>query len=96
AADRVFFDDAANAAGYPKLLAARAGHDVFDRLHRISAPTVVMSGARDGQAPADGGRAMAGAIGEARFWTFDGGHTFGFATPEPIDRLLAHWHVAGD
>ncbi len=95
ASDSVFFGDAANVVGYPKLLGARADHDVYDRLHRISAPTVVMSGARDGQAPAEGGRAMAQAIAGARFWTFDGGHTFAFATPDPIDRLLAHWDAAG-
>ncbi len=89
--DAAFFGDPGNAQGYPRLLRARAAHDVFSRLGRISAPTVVMSGEHDGQAPLENGRAMAQAITGAQFWAFDGGHSFAFETPAPMQRLLGLW-----
>lgn len=95
AQEAAFLADPGNRAGYPRLLAARAGHDVSDRLGRIAVPTLVMAGEHDGQAPLPAVQAMAAAIPGAAFQSFPGGHGFGFATPEPVAHLLAHWHAEG-
>lgn len=89
--DATFLADAGNADGYPRLLAARATHDVHSRLGRIQAPTVVMAGRHDGQSPLANGLALAAGIPGALCWTFDGGHAFAFETPEPMARLIARW-----
>jgi len=57
-------------------LAARRGHDTWDRLHRIAAPTLVAAGRFDGIAPVGNGAAIAGRIPDARLEVFDGGHLF--------------------
>ncbi len=80
-----------NAAGYPRLLAARAGHDAVALLHRITCPTVIMAGRHDGQAPLAAVARLAGALPQAEFRIFDGGHGFGFATPEPVHHLITAW-----
>lgn len=95
AQEAAFLADPGNRAGYPRLLAARAGHDVSDRLGRIAVPTVVMAGQHDGQAPLAAVQAMAAAIPGAAFRSFPGGHGFGFATPDPVAHLIAHWHAEG-
>lgn len=95
AQEAAFLADPGNRAGYPRLLAARAGHDVSDRLGGIAVPTVVMAGQHDGQAPLSAVQAMAAAIPGATFHSFPGGHGFGFATPDPVAHLIAHWHAEG-
>lgn len=80
-----------NAAGYPRLLAARAGHDAVPLLDRIHCPAIVMAGSDDGQAPLAAVTRLAEALPAARLWTFAGGHGFGFTTPEPVSRLIAAW-----
>ena len=57
-------------------LLARAGHDVWDRLPKISRPTLVTSGRFDLIAPPANGAAIASQITDARFAEFDGGHAF--------------------
>jgi len=91
AQERAFRACPANAAGYPRLLAARAGHDAGPLLGRIACPVIVMAGREDGQAPLAAVTRLAEALPEARLWTFPGGHGFGFATPEPVRRLIAAW-----
>ena len=86
-----FFGFPGNAAGYPRLLEARAGHDAFKRLAQIVAPTLVFSGVFDHQAPIEAGRAMAEAIPNASFFAIEGGHNLAFATSEPVDRILSQW-----
>ena len=57
-------------------LEARATHDVYHRLPRVTAPTLVCSGRGDGIAPPSNGQAIAAQIPGARFELFDGGHLF--------------------
>ena len=63
-------------AGERGQLLARAGHDVWDRLPRITCPTLVASGRFDLIAPPANGTAIASQIPGAKFAEFDGGHAF--------------------
>jgi len=65
-------DDVAGAAQ----LDARAGHDVRDRLHLISCPTLVAAGRYDGIAPLPNARAIVAAVEGAELAEFEGGHAF--------------------
>ncbi|MFL6204580.1 MAG: alpha/beta fold hydrolase [Acidimicrobiales bacterium] len=73
-------------------LEARSHHDVWERLGRITCPTLVASGRFDGIAPPDNGAAIASRISGARLRLFDGGHMFMVqdrsATPAIVDFLL--------
>lgn len=72
-------DDPASAArreGARLQLGARAGHDTWDRLGRITCPTLVAAGRTDGIAPPANARRLAGAIAGAELRLFDGGHLF--------------------
>ncbi|WP_218132092.1 alpha/beta fold hydrolase [Roseicitreum antarcticum] len=84
----------ANAAGYPRLLQARAGHDAVPVLPQISCPTIVMAGRHDNQASFAAVKWLSDHLPKAEFWVFDGGHGFGFATPDPMARLIAAWTAA--
>lgn len=76
-------------------LEARRHHDVADRLHRISCPTLVMAGRYDGIAPVANSEAIVARIPSAELRTYDGGHLFiaqdpsamadirGFIAPKP-------------
>ncbi len=57
-------------------LQARKGHDVLDRLHRVSCPTFVGSGSYDDIAPPANGRAIVERIPGATLHVYDGGHLF--------------------
>ena len=57
-------------------LEARAEHDVFDRLPRITCPTLVASGRFDGIAPPSNGEAIAMQIPGAELRVYEGGHAF--------------------
>lgn len=71
-----FADEPGAAEGLRAQLAARAGHDAHDRLHRISAHTMVVSGNYDGQAPIHLGEVLATRIPDARLALIDGAHDF--------------------
>ena len=60
----------------PALLAARAGHDVVDRLDAVAAPTLVCAGRYDGIAPVANSQLLADRIPDARLEVFEGGHGF--------------------
>jgi 3-oxoadipate enol-lactonase len=64
------------ATGARRQLEARQGHDTFDRLARITAPTLVAAGRYDGIAPVANSDALVARIPEARLEVFDGGHLF--------------------
>lgn len=66
----------AQTAGERAQLAARAGHDVWDRLPAINCPTFVASGRYDGIAPPENGEAIASRIAGATFRVYEGGHLF--------------------
>ena len=73
-------------------LEARRHHDVWDRLHRITCPTLVASGRYDGIAPPENGEAIAARIPCAELRLFEGGHMFMVqdrtATPAVLEFLL--------
>ena len=73
-------------------LEARKDHDVWQRLDRITCPTLVASGRYDGIAGPENGAAIASRISGARLRLFEGGHLFMVqdrtATPAVIDFLL--------
>ncbi|MCJ7873434.1 alpha/beta hydrolase [Phaeobacter sp. J2-8] len=74
AAQTRFADEPGAAIGRRRQLAARACHDTFDRLTNITAPTLVLAGQQDGQAPVAAQRAMARRIPNCRFQLIDGTH----------------------
>lgn len=57
-------------------LRARAGHDVWDRLPEIDAPTLICAGRYDDLAPPAAQEAMAGRIRGAELRWYEGGHMF--------------------
>jgi 3-oxoadipate enol-lactonase len=65
-----------HAEGAARQLAARAGHDCWDRLASISRPVLVAGGRHDGIAPPQVVTALAGRIPGAQLRFFEGGHLF--------------------
>lgn len=57
-------------------LQARIGHDVADRLGRITCPTFVLAGKYDGIAPVDNSREIVARIPGAVMSVYEGGHLF--------------------
>jgi 3-oxoadipate enol-lactonase len=80
-----------NAAGYPRLLGARAGHDAWAALPGIQCPTLVFAGRFDRQAPPERAGKIAGAMPDATLYVVDGGHNHCFAMPEPVLKIVEHW-----
>lgn len=64
------------AAGLECQLAARAGHDVLDRLGEIEHDTLVCAGRFDDLAPLANSRLLAEEMPNAELQVFDGGHLF--------------------
>lgn len=75
--------------GEHEQLQARRYHDVADRLHRITCPTLVAGGRYDGIAPPENSEAIAKRIAGAELRFYEGGHLFIIqdrqALPELID-----------
>jgi pimeloyl-ACP methyl ester carboxylesterase len=61
------FPHTASVEAIQRLIDALVDHDTADRLHRITAPTLVLAGGQDISAPPRLGRAVAEAIPGARF-----------------------------
>jgi 3-oxoadipate enol-lactonase len=89
--DTAFLASHRNAANYPRLLRARAGHDVWDKLPKIPTPTLVFAGRYDRQAPPDRAENIAQALPNAKLCLFDGDHGLCFGHPAPIYKLLEEW-----
>jgi 3-oxoadipate enol-lactonase len=70
------FSDPVKYQAMRRQFAARARHDVYDRLGDIRIPVLVACGEDDGVAPPENSRAMANAIDGARLQIFRGGHLF--------------------
>lgn len=70
----MFANEPGAAIGASRQLDARATHDTYDRLGCISAPTLVIGGDRDGQAPIDSQQAMAERIVDCQFIAISGSH----------------------
>lgn len=66
-------------------LEARAGHDTWDRIDRISVPTLVCGGKYDGQAEPAVVEKLAGKLPGARLEWFEGGHMFLAQDPRAYD-----------
>lgn len=80
--------------GPAALLAARAEHDARAVLGRIAAPTLVVGGRHDGQAPPAIVKALARAIPGARLAMIDGGHAFLGDDPGPLGVVEEAWRAA--
>ena len=76
------------ARGEAEQLGARRGHDVGDRLHRISCPTLVASGRYDGIAPVANGQAIAERVPGAELRVYEGGHMFFIQDPTAMPDIL--------
>jgi pimeloyl-ACP methyl ester carboxylesterase len=63
---------------------ARQGHDVWDRLGRITSPTLVACGAYDGLAPRSNSEAIASRIPHAELRCYEGGHLFVYQDPQAM------------
>lgn len=68
--------DAEAAIGARRQLEARRGHDTWDRLDRIAAPTLVAAGRHDGIAPVANSEALVTRIPKSSLQIFEGGHLF--------------------
>lgn len=66
----------AQARGRMLQLQARKGHDVLDRLGRVSCPTLVAGGRYDDIAPVANGQAIADRIPGSQLRVYEGGHAF--------------------
>lgn len=86
-------DEPGHDVGARRQLEARARHDTYDRLHRITAPTLVCGGRFDGIAAPANQESLAAAIPGAALRWFDGGHLFLLqdraAYPAIVEFLLA-------
>lgn len=70
-------------------LEARRHHDVWDRLERITAPTLVAGGRYDGLAPFANSEAIASRIPGAELRAYDGGHAFFVQDPQAFPDVIA-------
>ena len=57
-------------------LGARIGHDVSDRLHRVTAPVFVAAGRFDGIAPVENSEEIVKRLTDASLSIYEGGHLF--------------------
>jgi 3-oxoadipate enol-lactonase len=73
--------DPVAAMGARRQLEARADHDVWDDLPKIAAPTLVIAGRYDGQAPPENSERMAARIPDAQLVLCEGGHVFMMQDP---------------
>ena len=81
-------DDPAAAMGARRQLEARARHDVWGRLAEIAAPTYVVGGLFDRQAPPENLKNLTAALPDARMQLFDGGHMFLLQDPAAWTAIL--------
>ena len=88
-----YCDEPGHRDGAARQLAARAGHDTWDRLPTVRCPVLVAGGCHDGIAPPPVVRALAGRIPGAQLKFFEGGHLFMLedqsAYPAMVDFLSA-------
>ena len=75
--------------GLQRQLAARRGHDTWDRLATLRCPTLVAAGRHDGIAPLANAEALAGRVPGAQLAVFEGGHGFFFDDRTAWPAMLA-------
>jgi pimeloyl-ACP methyl ester carboxylesterase len=83
-------------AGRMAQLEARRGHDVVDRLDRITAPTYVACGVQDDLAPVLNSEAIVARVPDARLDVREGGHLFLYQDPGAWPELLSFLGSPGD
>lgn len=81
--------DDATRVGRAAQLAARRGHDVYERLTAITAPTLVAAGRYDGIAPVANSKRIAGRIPGADVRVYEGGHIFFVQDPTAFPEITA-------
>jgi 3-oxoadipate enol-lactonase len=85
-------EDPASRAGAERQMAARRGHDTWERLPQLAMPVAVFAGRFDAIAPPDVQYRLAGQIAGAGYREFDGGHLFFVQDPAAtrvvLDSLL--------
>ena len=74
--------------GARRQLEARAVHNTYDRLNRITCPTLVMAGTYDGQAPMAAQKAMSQAITNCQFEVVEGSHGMLWESEVVFERLI--------
>jgi 3-oxoadipate enol-lactonase len=74
--------------GEAEQLGARARHDVCDRLHLVSCPTLVACGRYDGIAPVGNSEAIAARVPNAELRCYEGGHAFFAQDPRALPEIL--------
>jgi 3-oxoadipate enol-lactonase len=82
--------DATVAAGALRQLQARATHDCWDLLPTVTAPTLVIGGSYDLQAPVENVRRLAERIPGSRLVWCDGGHLFLIQDPTAWKTIAAY------
>ena len=76
------------ARGERAQIEARRHHDVWDRLGRITCPTLVACGRYDGIAPPANSQAIVGRVPHAELRTYEGGHAFFAQDPSAFPEVL--------
>ncbi len=71
-----FADEPGHAGGAQRQIAARAGHDAWERLPSLACPTLVLGGRHDGIVTAQTVEKLAHRIPGAQLRLFEGGHFF--------------------
>jgi pimeloyl-ACP methyl ester carboxylesterase len=74
--------------GASEQLDARRRHDVYDRLARISCPTLVAAGRYDGIAPVANAEAIAARVPDAELRVYEGGHAFFAQDPKALPDII--------
>jgi 3-oxoadipate enol-lactonase len=74
-------------------LEARSHHDTWDRLSRITCPTLVCGGRFDGIAPQENSERLAERIPGAELAIFDGGHQFLWQDRAAFARIISFLHA---
>ena len=83
---------AATNEGYVAQLSGTSQWDGYDRLDRITSPTLVMHGELDALVPPDNGRILADRIPGAELVTVpQANHLLGTDQPEQVSQLLVSW-----
>lgn len=77
-------------SGMAAQLVARSMHDTYDRLPQIKAPTLVLAGMLDGQAPMDSQKKLANKIPFCSFKTVGGSHGEIYKTDQIYEYIVQH------
>ena len=75
--------------GERRQLAARRGHDVWDRLGAVDCPTLIAAGKYDGIAPVANSEALASRLSHSSLRLYEGGHGFVLQDRTALPELLS-------